>query len=71
MQTEDPLLSRKEKKSGLDEELIELRLENSSLRDQLSKTEIELHQTQILLASVREDRDKLRSKVSFLHSSIK
>lgn len=71
MQTEDPLLSRKEKKSGLDEELIELRLENSSLRDQLSKTEIELHQTQILLASVREDRDKLRSKVRFLHSSIK
>lgn len=66
MQAEDPVLSRKEKKSGLDEELIELKIENSSLRDQLSKTEIELHQTQILLASVREDREKLRSKVSFL-----
>lgn len=45
------------------EELSELRVENCALREQLSKSEAELHQTQALLASLREDRDKLRTKV--------
>ncbi|KAG8290849.1 hypothetical protein J6590_074099 [Homalodisca vitripennis] len=63
--------SKKEKKSFLEEELFELRAENSALQEQLSKTEAELQQTQTLLASVREDRDKLRNKLREGHHSLR
>ncbi|XP_054258274.1 colorectal mutant cancer protein-like isoform X2 [Macrosteles quadrilineatus] len=63
-ETREESQMKSDSQSHVEEELQELRARNSALEEQLSKTEAELRQAQAVLSSVREDRDKLRLKVS-------